>query len=159
VIKSTSISCKQIKAFIPFSRTTTCDRRRRRRTQTRTRTTKSCCRQSLTICAINYCGRASGELSTQLTDDGPVYHALSVHRSRAKLIARSTIDMPRRNKVRSLAKSFTGKCRCFCRYPVLNWSKEASVPKRRLIRLFLLIEHRPVTDTDTDTRLAAWRSG
>ena len=32
-----------------------------------------------------------------LTDYAPVYHALSVHRSRAKLVARSAIDMPWRN--------------------------------------------------------------
>jgi len=38
-------------------------------------------------------------IATQLTDDGPVYHALSVHLSRAKLITRSTIDMPRRNSL------------------------------------------------------------
>ena len=31
---------------------------------------------------------ARGVLSTQLTDDGPVYHALSVHLSRAMLITR-----------------------------------------------------------------------
>jgi len=41
---------------------------------------------------INYSGRASEVLSTSLTNDGPVYHALSVHLSRAKLTARSTID-------------------------------------------------------------------
>jgi len=39
------------------------------------------CRQRLTICAINYSGRAS-ELG------GPVYYALSVHLSRAKFITR-----------------------------------------------------------------------
>jgi len=33
-------------------------------------------------------------IATQLTDDGPVYHALSVHLSR-----RSTIDMPWRNSL------------------------------------------------------------
>jgi len=32
--------------------------------------------------------RSSEVLSTLLTDDGPVYHALSVHLSRAKLITR-----------------------------------------------------------------------
>ena len=32
--------------------------------------------------------RSSEVLSTQLTDDGPVYHALSVHLSRDKLITR-----------------------------------------------------------------------
>ena len=54
------------------------------------RATKLCCRQSLTF----YCDklvderRSSEVLSTQLTDDGPVYHALSVHLSRAKLITR-----------------------------------------------------------------------
>jgi len=32
--------------------------------------------------------RSSEVLSTQLTDDGPVYHAVSVHLSRAKLITR-----------------------------------------------------------------------
>jgi len=41
---------------------------------------------------INYSGRASEVLSTSLTNDDPVYHALSVHLSRAKLTARSTID-------------------------------------------------------------------
>jgi len=43
----------------------------------------------MTICAINYSGRAS-ELGgiTDLTDDGPVYHAVSVHLSGAKLITR-----------------------------------------------------------------------
>ena len=41
--------------------------------------------------------RSSEVLSTLLTDDGPVYHTLSVHLSQAKLIARSTIDMPRQN--------------------------------------------------------------
>jgi len=43
---------------------------------------KSCCRQSSTICAINYNTvverRSSEVLSTQLTDDSPVFHALSV---------------------------------------------------------------------------------
>ena len=48
--------------------------------------TKSYCRQRLTICAINYSGRAS-ELGG-VFDFGPVYHALSVHLSRAKLITR-----------------------------------------------------------------------
>jgi len=39
--------------------------------------------------AINYSGRAS-ELGgiIDLTDDSPVYHAVSVHLSRAKLITR-----------------------------------------------------------------------
>jgi len=32
--------------------------------------------------------RSSDVLSTQLNDDGPVYHALSVHLSRTKLITR-----------------------------------------------------------------------
>ena len=32
--------------------------------------------------------RSSEVLSTYLTDDGPVYHALSAHLSRAKLITR-----------------------------------------------------------------------
>jgi len=32
-----------------------------------------------------------------LTDDGPVYHAPSVHVSRAKSIARTTIDIPKQN--------------------------------------------------------------
>jgi len=32
--------------------------------------------------------RSSEVLSTQLTDDGPVYHALSVHLCRAQLITR-----------------------------------------------------------------------
>jgi len=36
-------------------------------------------------------------LSTHLTDDGPVYHAWSDHRSQAKLVARSAIDMLWRN--------------------------------------------------------------
>jgi len=38
---------------------------------------------------INYSGRASqlgGIVNLWLTDDGPVYHALSVHLFRAKLI-------------------------------------------------------------------------
>ena len=48
-----------------------------------TRATKSWFRRSLTIAAINYSGRASELLSTKLTNDGPVYHALSVHLSRA----------------------------------------------------------------------------
>jgi len=66
-----------------------------------TRATKSCCRQSLTISAINCSGRASniGGIVNLLTDDGPVYHALTVHLSRAKLIARSTVDMLWRNRV------------------------------------------------------------
>ena len=62
-----------------------------------TRATKSWFRRRLTIAAINYSGRASELLSTKLTNDGPVYHALSVHLSRTKLIARSTIDIPWRN--------------------------------------------------------------
>ena len=41
--------------------------------------------------------RSSEILSTQLTDDGPVYHALGVHLSRAKLITRPMIDMPWQN--------------------------------------------------------------
>jgi len=43
------------------------------------------------ITVINYIlvdRRSSEVLSTQLTDDGPVYHALSVHLSLAKLITR-----------------------------------------------------------------------
>ena len=44
--------------------------------------------------------RSSDVLSTQLTDDVPANHALRVHLSRAKLIARSTVDMPWRNFVR-----------------------------------------------------------
>jgi len=38
--------------------------------------------------------RRSKALSTKLTDDGPVYHAVSVHLSRAKLITRFDDDMP-----------------------------------------------------------------
>jgi len=41
--------------------------------------------------------RSSEVSSTQLTDDDPVYHTLSVHLSRAKLIARLEIDMPWRS--------------------------------------------------------------
>jgi len=41
--------------------------------------------------------RSSEVSSTQLTDEGPVYHALSVHLSGAKLTTRSKIDMPLRN--------------------------------------------------------------
>jgi len=45
--------------------------------------------------------RSSEVLSTSSTDDGKVYRkvyrALSIHLSPAKLIARSTIDMPWRN--------------------------------------------------------------
>jgi len=39
---------------------------------------------------INYSGRASelGGIVNQLTDDGSVYHAVSVHLSRANLITR-----------------------------------------------------------------------
>jgi len=55
---------------------------------------ESCCRQSLMITMINYSGRASEVLSTYLTDDGPVYYALSVHRYQAKVITRFAIDMP-----------------------------------------------------------------
>ena len=44
--------------------------------------------------------RSSEVLSTQLTDDVSANHALRVHLSRAKLIARSTVDMPWRNFVR-----------------------------------------------------------
>ena len=49
---------------------------------------------------MNYSGRASeleGIVNSVVTDDGPVYHALSVHLSRAKMTARSTIDMRWRN--------------------------------------------------------------
>jgi len=45
----------------------------------------------LTIFATVVERRSSEVLSTQLNDDGPVYYALSVHLSQAKLIARSTI--------------------------------------------------------------------
>ena len=55
-----------------------------------TRATKSCCRQLLTICAINYSGRESelGGIIDLVDRRRPVYHALSVHLSRAKLITR-----------------------------------------------------------------------
>ena len=49
---------------------------------------------------MNYSGRASeleGIVNSVVTDDSPVYHALSVHLSRAKMTARSTIDMRWRN--------------------------------------------------------------
>jgi len=62
------------------------------RNSAETCTTKSCCRQRLTICAINYSGRTSefgGIINlVDRPDDSPVYHALSVHLSRAKLITR-----------------------------------------------------------------------
>jgi len=41
------------------------------------------------VCAINYSGRASelrGIIDLVGTDDGPFYHVLSVHLSRAKVI-------------------------------------------------------------------------
>ena len=51
------------------------------------RATESFCRQSSTITVIHYSGRATelGGIVNLLTDDGPVYHDLSVHLSRAKL--------------------------------------------------------------------------
>ena len=121
-----------------------------------TRATKSRCRQSFTtISAINYSSRASvlGCIVNIVTDDGPVYHALSVHLSR-----RSTIDM--------LWPGVREKCRMkvllFWRY--LNFHKKQSVAlverrlhaKNTLIRSSVLMEHRLVTvrltDRQTDTR-------
>ena len=56
-------------------------------------------------------------LSTQLCDDGPVDHALSVHLPRAKLIARSTIYMPRRNFLSpEFREKFQREVPLFCRY-------------------------------------------
>ena len=49
---------------------------------------------------MNYSGRASeleGIVNSVVTDDSPVFHDLSAHLSRAKMTARSTIDMRWRN--------------------------------------------------------------
>ena len=94
-------------------------------------TTKSCCRQSLTISAINYGGRASGLGGTiDLVDQRrSVFHALSVHLPRAKLTARSTIDMPWRNFLSpEFRKNSRRKYRYFCRY--LNLVKSQNMTGR-----------------------------
>ena len=112
------------------------------------------------ITVTNYSGRASELLSTKLSDDGPVYQALSVHLSRAKLITRSTIDMPKQNFLSpEFRENFRGKYPYFGRYPnflTTQWdrSKEAPKPKTSSIRLTLSREFRLVTDRQTDKHRA-----
>jgi len=93
--------------------------------------------------------------------------------SRAKLTARSTIDMPWRNfpSPEFRQKSFRGKypyfCRClnFLKTQCRTGRKKLTCQKNRLIlRSFLLIEHRLVTDRQTDrqthghSQYPRWRS-
>ena len=59
--------------------------------------------------------RSSDVLSTLLTDDGPVYHALSVNLSRAKLMTRfdGRYAVAKFFKVQSSEQSSKGKYRYF----------------------------------------------
>jgi len=79
-----------------------------------TRATKSCCRQSLTICAINYSGRAS-ELGgiIDLVDQRRSNLSRCEHRhlSRAKLITRLTIDMLWKNFLSLEFRKYPYVCR------------------------------------------------
>jgi len=106
-----------------------------------TSATKSRCRQSLAIAAINYSGRAS-EL-------GGIVNLFDRQRSSlshpAFLELRSTIDTPWRNFLSpGFRKTLQREVLLFCRcqnFFKTQWWKKASMPKTRLIRSFL-IEHR-----------------
>ena len=91
-----------------------------------------------------------------MTDDGPVYHALGVHVSRAELITRSTIDMSWQNSLSPefRKKSSSGKCPYF----VDTWislkqcrtgRKEPLCQKPEFCPS-VSIEHRLVIETDTN---------
>ena len=94
-----------------------------------------------------------------LPDDGPVYHALSVHRSRAKLITRSTIDMPWRNFLSpEFGAKFQREVPLFLKAPINFLTIECRTGRRKLpcnktsaICPSISIENRPVTDRQTDT--------
>jgi len=110
--------------------------------------------------------RQSAEvLSTQLTDDGPVYRPLSVRRFRAHLIARSKNDMPWRNfPSPELMKKFPREVPLFLEMAefavntVYDGWKEASMPKTSSIRSAVSIEHRLVTDRQTDRQTDGHRA-
>jgi len=73
---------------------------------------ETCCRQSLTMTVVNYSCRASGIVN--LVDDGPVYHARSVHLRRAMLITRfddryTCVCRRKIFQVRSFGQSFRGR--------------------------------------------------
>ena len=89
-----------------------------------------------------------------MTNDGLVYHALSVHLSRAKLIERSTIDICRGEISSESGKSSGWKYACFCRY--LNYLKAQCMtslkkpPCQNQINSFIPFGITPTCDTQTD---------
>jgi len=98
---------------------------------------------------INSSGRAS-----ELTDDCPVYHALSVHLSGGKLITRfdDRYAVANFSNSRVWSKSSSRKYSYFLKIPefpynkVWDKSREAPMPKTSQIRSAVSIEHRLATD-------------
>ena len=87
------------------------------------------CIISLQAAIDHYCDklaverRSSEVLSTELNDDGPVYHALSVHLSRAKSTTRWTIDLSWRNFLSpGFGAKFERKVPLFLEIPVLPFN-------------------------------------
>jgi len=99
--------------------------------------------------------RSSEVLSTQLTDNGTVYYAFSVHHHRAKLIARSTIDVPWRNFLSpEFRKSSRGSTVIFVDTVSLKYSVglvERSLYVKRQINPSVHFEGTPTCDRHTAT--------
>jgi len=100
--------------------------------------------------------RSSEALSTQLTDDCPVYHALSVHLRRAKLIThfddRPIVATFLKSRVWGKVpeeRTHVLEVPEFPRNTAWNRCKEASVPKTRWI---LTVVTTPACDGQTDGR-------
>jgi len=87
-----------------------------------------------------------------LTDDGPVYHALIVHLSPAKLITRFDDRYAvAKFSVRRLEKKFQQEVPLFLKVPEIPYNtvqerwKEATMPKTSPIRSTVSTEHRLVS--------------
>ena len=99
-----------------------------------------------------------------MTDDGPVYHALSVHLSRAKLITRfddryAVANFSKsgvQDKVAEGSALIFGDNRISFQHSVGRVKGiEAHTPKSSSIRSAVLVEHRLVTDRRTDRQTQA----
>ena len=94
--------------------------------------------------------RSSDVLSTWLTDDGPVYHALSVHLSRAKLTTRFVVT-----NFFSLGKSSGGKYPNISSY--MNFlttqcrTGRTKPPCQNQINSFIRFDRSLTCDRQTDT--------
>jgi len=100
-----------------------------------------------------------------LINDGPVYHAVSVHLCRSKLIARLTIDMQWHNFLSAeFGTKFQEEVPLFVYMPefpykiVQDRSKEAYMPKTSSIRQSISTEHRLVTDRRGHSVIASTRA-